>query len=91
MHAELELRVPPMSAWQSEISIAKANIDCECKTVSIMNITIVFITTEAKLRLIGYQILQILSKNSVKTAKITSFYDIILVKFVPKSSIFTVK
>ena len=56
-----------------------------------MNITIVFIATDAKLRLIGYQILQILSKNSVKTAKITSFYDIILVKFVPKSCFFTVK
>ena len=44
-----------------------------------MNATIIFITTDMKLRLIGYQILQILSKNSVKTAKITSFYDIILV------------
>jgi len=69
----------------------KANNDCKCKTVSKMNITTVFITTGTKWRLIGYQILQISSKNSVKMAKITSFYDIILVKFVPKSCYFTVK
>ena len=56
-----------------------------------MNITTVFIATDTKLRLIGYQILQILSKNSVKTAKITSFYDMILVKFVSKSCFFAVK
>ena len=56
-----------------------------------MNIITLFIATDAKLRLIGYQILQILSKNSVKTAKITSFYDIILVKFASKSRFFAVK
>lgn len=56
-----------------------------------MNITTVFITTDTKLRPIGYQILQTLSRNSVKTAKITSFYDIISVKFVPKSGFFAVK
>lgn len=72
-------------------AIVKANNDCKCKTISKMNITTVFIATDAKLRLMGYQILQILSKNSVKMAKITSFYDMILVKFVPKSCCFAVK
>ena len=91
MCAELVLRAHPLSAQRIEISIVKANVDCKCETVSKMNITTVFIATDTKLRLIGYQILQILSKNSVKTAKITSFYDIILVKFVPKSCFFCSK
>ena len=71
--------------------MAKANIDCKCKVISKMNITTVFITTDTKLRLIGYPILQILTENSVKTAEITSFYDIILVKLVPKFFFFTAK
>ena len=91
MCAERVLRAHPLSAQRIEISIVKANVDCKCETVSKMNITTVFIATDTKLRLIWYRILQILSKNSVKTAKITSFYDIILAKFVPKSCFFTVK